>query len=160
MRSKKSMLVSAGVGAVVSYYLDRDRGHARRVRDSDRAWAAIRGRRRRAASRARYEAGRARGDAAIRNGAGRFHPVDDHAVAEHLRALLARLDVDTRQVNVEVVDGVVRLRGQVIDHEAEGRIMQTVDGETGVAQIENLLHLPGQPAPNKAAALRASAIPS
>jgi osmotically-inducible protein OsmY len=86
--------------------------------------------------------------------------VDDHAVAEHLRALLARLDVDTREVNVEVVDGVVRLRGQVIDHEAEGRIMQTVDGEPGVAQIENLLHLPGQPAPNKAAALRASAIPS
>jgi hypothetical protein len=35
-----------------------------------------------------------------------------------------------------------------------------VDGEPGVAQIENLLHLPGQPAPNKAAALHASAIPS
>jgi osmotically-inducible protein OsmY len=155
MRSKKSLLVAVGLGAVTAYYLDRDRGHARRVHASDRARAAMRRRRNQAASQARYMDGQAEGEAAIRTGAGRFHPTDNHAIAEHLRTVLARLDVDTRHVNVEVVDGLVRLRGQVSDEDAAAHILRAVEHEPGVKQTESLLHLPGQPAPNKTAALQA-----
>jgi osmotically-inducible protein OsmY len=152
----KRLMIGMGIGAIAAYYADRDRGHARRTRDADRARATLRRRRREAASHARYEAGRAEGEAAIRAGAGRFHPADDRAVVEHLRAVLNGLDVDTNDVNVEVVDGVVRLRGQVPDSEASLRVISTVSGEPGVRFVESFLHLPGQPAPNKVAALRAT----
>jgi len=156
MRVKRVLLVGIAIGATAAYYADRDRGHARRTRDADRARARLRRRRRQAASHARYEAGRAEGDAAIRAGAGRFHPADDRAVADNLRAVLSGLDVDTSDVTVEVVEGVVRLRGQVADRKASLRVVQAVSGEPGVRLTESLLHLPGQPAPNKVAALRAT----
>jgi len=156
MRVKRSLLVGVGVGALAAYYCDRERGHARRTRDADRAWANLRRRRRQAASRARYEAGRVEGEAAIRAGAGRFHPTDDRALAEHLRAVLSGLDLDTSDVNLEVVEGVVRLRGQVADRAASTRVAAVVGAEPGVRYTESLLHLPGEPAPNKVSALRAT----
>jgi hypothetical protein len=70
--------------------------------------------------------------------------------------VLNGLDVDTSDVNVEVVEGIVRLRGQVPDREASLRVITAVSGEPGVRFTESLLHLPGQPAPNKVAALRAT----
>jgi hypothetical protein len=156
MKGKRRLLIGMGIGAIAAYYADRDRGHARRTRDADRARATLRRRRRQAASNSRYKTGRAEGEAAIRAGAGRFHPVDDRAVADHLRAVLSGLDVDTSDVNIEVVDGVVRLRGQVADRKISLRVVSAVSGEPGVRFTESFLHLPGQPAPNKVAALRAT----
>jgi len=156
MRVKRSLLVGMAIGATAAYYGDPERGHGRRTRDADRARATLRRRRRQAASHARYEARRAQGEAAVRAGAGRFHPADDRAVAEHLRAVLNGLDVNTNDVNVEVVEGVVRLRGQVADREASLQVISAVSAEPGVRFTESLLHLPGQPAPNKVAALRAT----
>ena len=46
-------------------------------------------------------------------GRGRFEPVDDRLLGGHLRGVLGRLQVPTDQLTTEVVDGVVRIHGQV-----------------------------------------------
>jgi hypothetical protein len=50
---------------------------------------------------------------------------------------------------------VVTLRGQVNDRDTALAIEREVRAVAGVDDVVNLLHVPGVPAPNKVAALRA-----
>jgi len=56
-----------------------------------------------------------------------------------------------------VVDGRATLRGQVHDGAQMQAVQEAVASAPGVRMVESWLHLPGEPAPNKAASLRASA---
>ena len=93
-----------------------------------------------------------------RAGAGEFHQRDNRSVAEHLHAVLERADVPTADVTVEVVDDLVRLRGQVRTDDERARVLAAVGAEAGSRQVESMLHLPNEPAPNKAPSRRPEAL--
>jgi hypothetical protein len=153
-------LLALSTGASAAYFLDPTFGKRRRARAKDQITAWTKRRRRQHERAARYEAGVHAGEAARARGAGRYHPHSDTDLHEHLRMVLANLDVPTSAVNVEVVEGLVRLRGQVADGGQAAAVLTAVASVPGVSRVEDLLHLPGRPAPNKAAALAASATAS
>lgn len=145
-----------GIGAVSAYYLDPDRGRARRARLSDQANAVRRRRQRQIEADARYQEGKLKGAAARAAGAGEFVPEDDIDVTQAVHAAIENLDIDTSDVKVDVVEGVAALRGQVSTAEDCDRVAQAASGVNGVTEVRSFLHVPGTPAPNKAASLAAS----
>jgi hypothetical protein len=149
--------MAAGVGAAVAWFFDPQVGHGRRTRARDQLAARIRRRRRNAVRHAKDLANREVGQQVVAHGGGRFHPVDDVEVALHLKSVLAGLGFPTSKVTIEVADGVVRLRGEVHEPAHAARVVEAVRREPGVRQVESWLHLPGAAAPNKRAALDASA---
>jgi osmotically-inducible protein OsmY len=77
-------------------------------------------------------------------------PADDHALADRVRSeALGRLE-HAGNLNIDVVDRVVTLRGEVADPDEVNEIYDRVRRVPGVANVVNLLHPPGTPAPNKA----------
>jgi hypothetical protein len=63
-------------------------------------------------------------------------------------------------INVNVEDGVVVLRGQVERPEDVVRIEDAVRRIPDVIDVQNMLHLPGEPAPNKAEAISTEHAPA
>ncbi len=158
MRMKAfKMAAAAAAGAAGALLLDPQSGRRRRSVAKDRLAAAFRRRAADVERRARYVEGRAEGMAYRAAGAGTPHPVDDRALTDVVRQFMASVDFDTSQVNVDAVDGVVTLRGQV---QRPDHVRALRDGAAklpAVQRVESYLHLPGTPAPNKADAVAASA---
>jgi osmotically-inducible protein OsmY len=150
------LVVLAGIGAVIAYLFDPNRGRARRNQLRDQAGAIARRRQAEAERQARYAAGVAQGEAVRAQGGGVPRPEDDVDVANVVKQVLARLDVPTSDVTVEAAEGIVTLRGQVPDQDSIARVTEEVRTAQGVIEVRSYLHLPGTPAPNKAEALRAS----
>lgn len=150
------LAVVSGSGAAAAYFFDPERGRARRTQARDQAQSLLRRRQEEAERQARHEANVAQGEAARAEGAGVPRPVDDVEVVQVVKQALAGLDVETNDVTVESVDGVVTLRGQVAGRDAQAAIEQAVSQAAGVIEVQSFLHTPGTPAPNKAASLRAS----
>ena len=146
------LLFGVGAGATAMYFLDPDRGTARRARARDQLLARRR-RLQRASERAnRYASGVAKGMAHDRPAQ---RPVDDQALVDRVKSVLGpRLPHD--RVSVDVVDGMIELRGELEDQNEINDLVAEVAGVADVTTVISLLHLPGQPAPNKAAALAAS----
>jgi osmotically-inducible protein OsmY len=59
-------------------------------------------------------------------------------------------------INVNVVGGIVELRGEQAAQGDIDRLVQAVKGIPNVKGVHNYLHLPGTPAPNKESAIEAS----
>jgi osmotically-inducible protein OsmY len=150
------LAIVSGAGAAAAYFFDPERGVARRKQAKDQAQAMLRKRQVEAEHKAQHEANVATGQAAEAEGAGVPRPVDDVEVVNVVRQSLAGLDVDTTDVAVNSVDGVVTVRGQVAGDEAKAAVEQAISGTPGVLAVESVLHTPGTPAPNKAASLKAS----
>ncbi len=111
---------------------------------------------RRAEQTLHYAEGKLEGAVARTEGAGQVRPADDRAVVDAIRQVLGRLDFPTTDVVVDVVEGVATLRGQV-DDPAQMRQVEVATLEApGVTEVLSYLHLPGSPAPNKAASLTSS----
>lgn len=149
-------VVAGAVGAGAAYFLDPDRGRSRRARARDQAAAAMRRRSREISSQARYAEGEIEGAKARASGAGTFTPEGDRDVVQAVRQALARLDLSTSDVKIDVVAGVASLRGQVDDAAQIDEIGRAVNAVPGVREVESYLHTPGTPAPNKAASLEVS----
>jgi osmotically-inducible protein OsmY len=147
---------AGAAGAAVAYFFDPDRGRARRSRTKDQAASAVRRRKADAEREARYLEGKAKGAAVEAEGGGQPRPQDDVDVTHAVRQAFSAAGVSTEDVTVEAVDGVVTLRGQVATEDDKGRVEQAAGSTAGVRAVQSWLHLPGQPAPNKAEALRAS----
>jgi len=56
-------------------------------------------------------------------------------------------DVPKGQINVNAVDGVVYLRGEVEQPDMIRELEEAARAVQGVREVENLLHTPGAPAP-------------
>ncbi len=151
----RSVVVS-GLGAAAAYFLDPDRGRARRAQTADQARSFLRRRQAGADRQARYAAGVAQGEAVEARGGGVPHPADDVEVARLVKQALHRVGFPTSDVTVEAVEGIVTLRGQVASGDQMEKVTQAVAEVAGVTEVHSFLHLPGTPAPNKASALRAS----
>ena len=157
LRRKLLRLVAvSGTGAAVAYFFDPERGRARRTQARDQADALLRRRQADAERQARHEANVAQGQAVVAAGGGMPRPQDDVDVVQAVKQVLAAIDVETADVTVESVDGVVTLRGQVPTRDAMTAVEQAASGAAGVVELQSFLHTPGTPAPNKASSLRTS----
>lgn len=146
--------VATALGVGLGYLLDPDRGKARRRRIAEQAAAGLRRQRRRALAQARFRRGRLRGRVLRSVGAGSPEPVDDVEVKQQVQRALRAAHVDVNAITVEVSDRTAVLRGQARDRAEIDRIERLVERVPGVRRLRNLLHEPGEPAPNKADALR------
>jgi hypothetical protein len=156
-RKKRSALAAGALGAAAAYFFDPQMGRTRRAKARDRIMAAFRRSGRRIERKGKWLGGKAYG---LRMKAA--HPVekpkdlDDATLAHKIESEILRGDRKGR-ISVNAEDGVVVLRGEVDDPEEMTKLAEAVMRTPGVSGIENLLHLPGEPAPNKAAAQEASA---
>ena len=160
MRKSRVGMIAAGSaagGMALAYLCDPDRGRSRRAQLTDQASAALRRGRRRAGRRARYGKGQLVGAARETAGAGQLNPVDDIDIAQGIKQRFARLDIPTTDVKIDVLAGTATLRGQLGDEDRIGQAQHEAMKVPGVRAVESFLHLPGEPAPNKATSL--SAIP-
>lgn len=138
------------VGALFEYFLDPSGGRRRRHTARDRTMARVRRTERRAARRARRTEAHAAGVVRRTLNARRRtrEPLDDVALAHKVESeLFRRAPVPKGQIDINAEEGVVFLRGVVDradDITGAEKLARDVGGVRGV---ENLLHLPGTPAP-------------
>jgi uncharacterized membrane protein len=120
------------------YFLDPERGRRRRARVRDRLAhaAAISGDA--AGATGRDVAHRASGVAARVRGTLSRGRVDDRVLAERVRAQLGRLVSHPRALDVDAVDGVVTLRGPILQHEVQG-LLNAIERVDGVREVVNAL---------------------
>jgi hypothetical protein len=153
IRRRVGFLAGVALGAAAMYFLDPDRGRGRRARTRDQLAARRRRVERERERVRRYEEGVVEGLAHV--GGPAHPPVDDHALADRVKSALGpQLHLD--RVSIDVTDSIVELRGELDGQETIDELVLRVRTVPGVLGVVSLLHLPGQPAPNKAAALDAS----
>jgi osmotically-inducible protein OsmY len=153
-RSPLPMLTGAIAGAVTVYFFDPERGRARRAQFID--WSGARLRR---GQRAVEQLLSRTGDSAaslparmIRLQSGP-RPADDLTLRDRVESEVFRNpEVPKGQINFDVEAGVVTVRGQVDNALQIAKIEKDVLKVPGVRGVENLLHVDGTPAPNKAEA--------
>ncbi|HYM97216.1 MAG TPA: BON domain-containing protein [Candidatus Sulfotelmatobacter sp.] len=150
-------IVAAGAVAA-AYLLDPKAGQGRRDRIAGRTGHAMRQVRRNVTRELRY--------ARTTVGGRMRHVIEgDAATFADGRTLLDRVEselfedpsIPHGRINLEVETTTVVLRGQLDSWDEIARIEEAVLGIPGVGAVRNLLHVPGMPAPNKVAALKASA---
>lgn len=146
----------SGAGAAAAYFFDPEQGKGRRTQARDQAQSLIRRRQAEADRQARHDANVSVGQVVEAHGGGVPRPEDDVEVVRAVKQAFSGLDVDTHDVTVESVEGVVTLRGQLTSRDAVAAVEQAASAAPGVVELRSFLHLPGTPAPNKASSLRAS----
>ncbi len=142
-------LVGAATGAAAALLLDPQRGAARRAQLVDRAaglWRDLAGS---MARTTRYVSSTVEGKAQALQHAGEHDPMpNDATLAMKVESELFRDPaVPKGDININVEQGVVVLRGQVDDAGMSERLEKAARAIPGVWEVENLLHLPGEPAP-------------
>lgn len=151
-------LLAGLAGAILMYVLDPAQGRRRRALARDKSGAAAR---RAGRTLTRSARGTAAGTRALAAKAThpRFmqHEPDDDVTLERKveSEVFRNRGVPKGDININVQHGTVVLRGQVERPDQIADIERRVRRVVGVHQVENLMHLPGQPAPNKAEALEA-----
>jgi hypothetical protein len=139
------------VGALLAYFLDPKAGRRRRHTARDRATSRLRRGERRAAARARRTRSHAVGIARRTLNAARprhREPLDDVTLARKVESeLYRRARVPKGHISINAEDGFVFLRG-VMDRQDDIERVELATREIkGVRDVENLIHLPGTPAP-------------
>jgi len=143
--------VGVAVGAGLAYLLDPDGGRRRRQLLRQRGKALARRRARAVARVARAGALQAAGKAR-----GLLHrvrpqpkePPDDVTLAHTVETVLFRDQrVPKGKISVNAERGAVFLRGEVDQPELIRDLEERARSIEGVRKVENLLHLPGTPAP-------------
>lgn len=156
-RSRRQRITAFAAGAVVAFLFDPKRGRARRRKAVDRVAGALRRGARRTERARRHLASDARGLArrvAAQGDGG--SPENDAVLVDKVRSeVLGNPELPEARVNVNVEDGVVVLRGQMKRPKQIRRIEKAVRQVDGVRDVENLLHLPGTPAPSSRGRVRA-----
>ena len=139
---------ATAIGAGLAYLFDPSSGAQRRRMLQDKLASKTQGTAGSLAGTARDLGARAGGILAEAKG-GEATPENDQALAEKVKSeVLGDPEVPKDKINIDVSDGIVALRGEVEDRE----LMQSLDAKVravaGVREVQNLLHLPGEPPPN------------
>jgi osmotically-inducible protein OsmY len=120
-----TLLFGAAIGAAAVYFLDPQSGRHRR--NQIRGVAAT-----------------------VTPSPGRADDVDDMALAHKVETEIFRApDAPKGDVSVDVQHGVAHLRGEVADEQWITRLGEDAQKVDGVKGVENLLHRPGTPAPER-----------
>jgi len=140
--------IGAAIGAAIAFLLDPQRGRARRAQLVDRGAALMRDAGREIDRGARRVTSTVEGKvAAIGRGNGAPLPNDASLAMKVESELFRDPDVPKGSININVEQGVVVLRGEVPDTSLGERLEHEARAIPGVWEVENLLHLPGEPAP-------------
>lgn len=152
---RKLTFWGAGIAGAM-YFFDPQMGRTRRARFGDQVRAALRRKARDAQQKTDYAAKQAYGS--VRSTvAADTPPTSDETLKEKIESEVLRGDDFPKgRINLEVVGGIVTLRGELDDRSRIEELEQEVRKVSGVLEVENLMHLPGEVAPNKADALKAS----
>jgi osmotically-inducible protein OsmY len=140
------------IGGALAYFLDPDNGNRRRKMALQRLGGITRTAQQRGERAASYAASQVAGTAqrVTHPASAQDPPADDVTLARKVETEIFRPeDAPKGQVNVQAVDGVVELRGQVDDPEVIGEIVRKAEGIPGVRRVENLMHTPGREAPTR-----------
>jgi osmotically-inducible protein OsmY len=146
---KRLSAMWAGIGAALMYFFDPQQGRRRRAVTKDRTTGIFRGIRRKSARAGRAVSAEAYG---LKQKATHLREeekeLDDVTLARKVETELFRdADAPKGQVDVNAVEGVVYLRGEVERPEIIRDLEDAARKVSGVKRVENLLHLPGTPAP-------------
>ncbi len=141
-RRRAGVAAGAGTAAGAAYFLDPNSGRRRRHIARDRIAALIRRGGRKAERAASYgahtAAGKAKGVAA---GAPSTETPNDETLADRVRSVVMRpADAPKGEVNINVVDGVVYLRGEVEQSDQIRELVDATEKVDGVRRVESLLH--------------------
>lgn len=137
-----TLLAGIGIGALLMYFFDPDRGTRRRHMVSDQTARSLR----KAARRLRDQAGNARNH--VRGTAAEFRArrrsgsgsVDDDVLVERVRAELGHHVRHTSAIEVSASGGRVILSGPVLAAELDD-VLTTTAAVRGVRRVENLLEI-------------------
>lgn len=151
VRRARWFMTGAAVGGALMYPLGSERARRRRRLLVQRSAATARRDSRRASRPIRIAVARTEGRA--RGFLHRVHrpaaePLDDATLAHKVESIVFRSpEFPKSQINVNAEEGKVFLRGQVDKAELIHELEQAVREVPGVRDVDNLLHLPGTPAP-------------
>ena len=151
--TRLSILTGAIVGAGAAYLFDPERGRARRAMLADRVGTQLR----RGWRAANQLSARTSASAAafpqrmVQLRSVRPRPAYDLTLRDRVESEVFRnAELPKGRINFEVESGVVTIRGQVDNAYQIANVEKAVLKVPGVAGVENLLHVEGTPAPNKA----------
>jgi hypothetical protein len=131
---RNALLAGAGLGALLMFMSDPNRGARRRALVRNKAIRGARVGGRALTATAADLANRTRGIAANAWGSIRRESVDDERLIERVRAALGRVCSHPRAIAVEAIDGEVTLRGDVLRLEAEA-VLAAARSVRGVSEI-------------------------
>src|SRR6266542_6266317 len=144
-RGRARMLaIGALVGIVVGRLFDPISGRRRRAELRDRSGAFFRRAGRRTTRLGRYAGSRAYGvTRRVTHVREQPKELDDATLTDKIETQIFRpADVPKGQINVNVQNGVVQLRGEVPQPEMISDLVEKARSVAGVRDVENLLHLP------------------
>ena len=153
------LLAAAATSMGVMYLWDPDRGRRRRITARDRLSATVRRSGKRLRRFRRHTSAELYG---IRQKATHLRPrdpstPDDVTLTRRVESEIFRdPHVPKGRINLSAENGVIVLRGALDRPEQITALERAARRVHGVRQVENLLHLTGSPAPNKAAARAAT----
>lgn len=152
-RGRGWWLVIAGIaGAATAFFADPQRGNARRKEAVDRIGGFTRHTSRKAQHLVRGVAAKTSGWTHKVTHLRLAHPnVDDGTLRDRVESELFRdPEVPKGNINLDVAEGRVTLRGQLRRPEQIGDLQARVAAVPGVQAVQSYLHLEGTEAPNKA----------
>jgi hyperosmotically inducible periplasmic protein len=139
-------LAAGAAGAVAMYLLDPIQGKRRRAMLADQSAAAVRDAADRADKARRLAAGRLGGVAQEAFHIGQGSVANDAALAAKVETELFRSpSVPKGTININVEAGRVVLRGEIDTARQRSALERKAKSIAGVLEVENLLHLPGEP---------------
>ena len=142
-------ILGAAAGAAAALLLDPARGRARRAQLIDRSAALARHAAHVGERQLRHLGSLASGK--LQAITARGEPaewVNDATLKERVESeLLGDPKVPKGQININAEQGVVVLRGEVPSERMRSKLEKRAGEVHGVWYVENLLHLPGEPAP-------------
>ena len=157
MGKVRTLLFAGAAGAALMYFLDPDRGEGRRAVARDRFSGLVRKGKINVERQARYREGQVEGLMHQVKTRGREGPAEDDIVVKDRveSQVFGRRGFPKGQINAEVVEGRLRLDGEL---ETEAEISEVINecrAVQGVREVESYLHVKGTMAPSKASARRA-----
>jgi BON domain-containing protein len=147
-----TFVAGAGIGAAAAYFLDNQSGNRRRKLAADKAGRFTREGAGTVQGAAQAAGAQAKGVAAKAQHAatgGDSAPGDDNTLKAKVQSEVFRdADAPKGTVEVTVVGGIVELRGQVDDASQAEALELKARMVSGVKDVRNMLHLPGETPPN------------
>src|ERR1700750_1954762 len=152
MSKLMTFAAGAGIGAAAAYFLDTQSGNTRRKTVADKAGRFTREGAGSVTGAAQSVGAHAKGVAAKAQHTatgGDSAPGDDNTLKAKVESEVFRdADAPKGSVDVSVVNGIVELRGQVSDASQAEALELKTRMVSGVRDVRNLLHLPGETPPN------------
>jgi hypothetical protein len=141
--------IGTALGALLAYFFDPQNGRRRRHELVDRTGARFRTGKRQVVRTGRYVAAEAHGvTQKVTHLKEEPKDYDDATLADKVRSEVFRdPHLPKGDVNVNVQDGVVQLRGELEQPELIEDLVERTRKVVGVRDVENLLHTPGTKAP-------------